>query len=313
MVQAIYAEARVEPVLVTPESDLKRWERSEAVRELARGRMEVTGPVTASELADTLRLAKSELDAALLALESEGFVLRGKFRPDATGLEWCDRRLLARIHRLTLNRLRAEIQPVSIEDFQRFLLAWQRVSADHRAEGPGGLESVLGSLDGCEIAAAAWEPEVLAARVKDYTPEWLDRLCLTGRVGWGRLSPRASQKSRGAAPVRSTPISVFDRQNLAHWLELSGRPAQPEFSADTEQVLKVLLESGAMFFGELVRAARLLPSRVGEALGELAAHGWASADSFEGLRALIVPSEKRSASANQERRGRHKTVTSLEF
>src|SRR5207245_2951567 len=105
--------------------------------------MEVCGPISASELSEMFVLSRSEIDAALLALEAEGFILRGKFRPGAAELEWCDRRLLARIHRRTINRLRAEIQPVSIAEFQRFLLAWQRVSPEHRAEGPDGLEAVL--------------------------------------------------------------------------------------------------------------------------------------------------------------------------
>ena len=174
------------------------------------------------------------LTSVSMALEAEGFVLRGRFRPGVQELEWCDRRLLARIHRLTINRLRAEIQPVSPAEFQRFLLAWQHVDAEHRVEGPDGVESVLELLDGYELPAAAWEPEILASRVNQYTPQWLDQLCLTGRIGWGRFSPRQSQKGRAYSPVRSTPICLFERQNLAHWLELSGKPSAPEFSPDTE-------------------------------------------------------------------------------
>src|SRR5439155_4039431 len=123
-------------------------------------------------------LPRSEIDAALLALEGEGFVLRGKFRAESGAptreVEWCDRRLLARIHRLTINRLRAEIQPVSVAEFFRFLAAWQRVDSEHRAEGPEGLGNILQLLDGYQLPAAAWEPEILAVRVKDYTPQWLD-------------------------------------------------------------------------------------------------------------------------------------------
>src|SRR5207244_1215616 len=126
-----------------PEPELKRpWERAEAIRELIRGRMETAGPVAASALAGLFQLSQTEIDAGLLALEAEGFVLRGRFRPGAQELEWCDRRLLARIHRLTINRLRAEIQPVSPAEFQRFLVAWQRVDAENRAEGPAGVEGI---------------------------------------------------------------------------------------------------------------------------------------------------------------------------
>ncbi len=158
MLQAIYPDAAAEPELILPESIRgKTWERADAIRELVRGRMEVCGPITVGELTDTLVLQRSEIDAALLALEAEGFVLRGKFHPQATEQEWCDRRLLARIHRLTIDRLRAEIQPVSVHDFYRFLFAWQRADREHRVEGPEGLQSILEQLDGCELPLAAWE------------------------------------------------------------------------------------------------------------------------------------------------------------
>jgi ATP-dependent Lhr-like helicase len=288
-------------------------ERTGAIREIVRGRMEVCGPVTIPSLAKLLLLTEAEIEAAMIALEVEGFVLRGKFHPGAKELEWCDRRLLARIHRMTLNRLRAEIQPVSIENYQRFLLAWQRVDEEHRTEGPAGVETVLELMDGLELAAAAWEPEVLALRVTDYVPQWLDQLCLTGRVGWGRLSPAHNPNGRGAAPLRSTPIAIFDRHHAATWLELSNHPLEKDFSPDTELVLKTLANSGAMFFSELVKAAKLLPFQVAQALGELAARGWATADSFEGLRALLVPSHKRAPFADLQRKRHHKIVTSVEF
>jgi len=319
LVRTVYPDAQIEPALdpslgtLPPEGGAPSWERPDAVRELLRGRMEVAGPVTAGTLAACLRLPGAEVEAALLALESEGFVLRGRFHPAVQELEWCDRRLLARIHRLTLNRLRAEIQPVSLEDFQRFLLAWQRADDEHRAEGPAGVEAVLSLLDGMELPAAAWEPEVLAPRVKDYTPQWLDQLCLTGRIGWGRLSSSQNPNSRGSTPLRSTPIAVFARENLAAWLDLSGRQLPTGFTPDTETVLRTLAQSGAMFFRELVRATKLLPSRVAQALGELAARGWAASDGFEGLRALLIPSEKRASFSPAERKRRHKAVTSVEF
>ncbi|HWY74776.1 MAG TPA: crosslink repair DNA glycosylase YcaQ family protein, partial [Verrucomicrobiae bacterium] len=303
MVQAVYAGARLDPPLVPPPSALSRsWERPDALRELVRGRMEVIGPVTAASLANFFQVPTTDIDAALITLEAEGFVLRGKFHPGAKELEWCDRRLLARIHRLTLNRLRAEIQPVSLADFQRFLLAWQRVDAEHRAEGPDGVEAVLELLDGYALAAAAWEPEVLAARVKEYVPQWLDRLCFTGRLGWGRLSPPQNQNGRVFGPLRSSPIALFTRENLSHWLELSAQPPSPEFTPDTQLVLATLSESGAMFFAELVRRTKLLPSRIEQALAELAALGWVTADSFEGLRALLIPQEKRTPFADPGRK-----------
>jgi ATP-dependent Lhr-like helicase len=313
MVRAVYGNGPVEPALSPPAAELKRiWERADAMRELVRGRLEAVGPVTAASLVDFFKLPETEIEAALAALEAEGFVLRGKFHPGTQELEWCDRRLLARIHRLTLNRLRAEIQPVSLADFQRFLLAWQRAGAEHRAEGPGGVEAVFEQLDGYEAPASAWEPHLLALRSPEYTPDWLDRLCFTGRIGWGRLSPPQHQKSRAFTPLRSSPISLFARENLPAWLELCAA-SPPEFSPDTSLVLKTLGESGALFFTEIVRRTGLLPSRVEQGLGELAAQGYVTSDSFEGLRALLVRSEKRAPFADLERKRRHKAVTSVEL
>ena len=254
--KAVYTETVTEPILQAPASARNRhWERAEAVRELVRGRIEISGPVTVADLSALFALSTAEIEGALLALEAEGFILRGRFRPGAAELEWCDRWLLARIHRLTINRLRAEIQPVSIADFQRFLLAWQRVDPDHQAEGPEGLEAVLELLDGYQLPAGAWEPEVLALRVKQDQPEWLDRLCFRGRVGWGRLSPPQNQKSRLFGPIRSSPISLFSRENLGFWLQLSP-PGAPEFSPDTARVLETLTHGGALFFGELMAKVR---------------------------------------------------------
>jgi ATP-dependent helicase Lhr and Lhr-like helicase len=314
MLRAVYPDPKIEPLLVPPANESERqWQRADAIRELVRGRMEVIGPITATKVASLFQLAVGEINTALTALEGEGFVLRGKFHPDAQELEWCDRRLLARIHRLTLNRLRAEIQPVSIAEFQRFLLAWQRVEIDHRAEGLEGVRAVLELLDGFELPAAAWEPEVLALRVKEYQPAWLDQLCFTGRFGWGRLTVPQKTNGRPPLPVRSSPISLFSRENLPHWLTLSAPLEATEFSPDTTRTLEVLTQGGALFFGELVQKTGLLPSRLERALAELTAQGLVTADSFEGLRALLVPEEKRAPFASAERRRHHKAVTSLEF
>ena len=259
MLRAIYPNAVCEPELVLPDSmHGKTWERADAIRELVRGRMEVCGPITVSELADTLVLRQSEIDAALLALEAEGFVLRGKFHPDAAEQEWCDRRLLARIHRLTIDRLRAEIQPVSVHDFYRFLFAWQRADQEHRTEGLEGLQSVLEQLDGCELPLAAWESAVLPARVADYDPEWLDRLCFSGRVGWGRLSTPQNSNARASAPLRTSPIALYLRENLADWLALTLPNSATELSVNSQAVFEALQSGGALFFSELVNRSGLV-------------------------------------------------------
>jgi ATP-dependent Lhr-like helicase len=289
-------------------------DHGDAIRELLRGRMEVCGPTTASALSELLQLSRSKIDAALLALESEGFVLRGKFNSRATETEWCDRRLLARIHRLTINRLRAEIQPVSIHDFYRFLFAWQRVDAEHRAVGPEGLENVLELLDGCELPLASWETEVLRARVTDYDPEWLDRLCYSGRIGWGRLTAPQNPRARAFAPLRTSPMALYLRENLDDWLHLSESVPPVDLLPDTQTVLEVLQQRGALFFGEIMRQTRLLPSQTEQALAELAALGFVTCDGFDGLRALLVPSNERPTFGRNEGLRRRKTnLASVEF
>ncbi|MFZ0503349.1 MAG: hypothetical protein WAM44_06540, partial [Chthoniobacterales bacterium] len=184
---------------------------------------------------------------------------------------------------------------------------------EQRAEGVEGVRAVLELLDGYELPAAAWEPEVLVLRVKEYQPAWLDQLCFTGRLGWGRLTAPQKTNGRPPLPVRSSPISLFSRENLGHWLALSAPPDEIEFSPDTTRALEALAQGGALFFGELAQKTGLLPSRLERALAELVAQGLVTADSFEGLRALLVPEEKRAPFASAERRRHHKPVTSLEF
>ncbi len=304
---AVFADAVSEPQLVAPERRRAvEWDRTSALRELVRGRVELLGPTSAAALGDSLGLPETEIDLALLALENEGFVLRGRFSPDVETIEWCERRLLARIHRYTLNRLRAEIEPVSSADFMRFLFTWSRVEPDQRAAGPEGLSSVLELLDGYELPAAAWEADVLAARLDEYDPLWLDGLCLSGQASWGRLSPPASASGRGfsSGPLRSSPVSVFLREHSAAWLALAPSAAELELSTDARQVLQTLAQRGALFYAELVRASGLLKTRVEAALGELVALGLVNADSFAGLRALLIPAARRRPVDGARRRRR---------
>jgi ATP-dependent helicase Lhr and Lhr-like helicase len=315
MLRAIYPGSAVDPQIIAPESsERQNWERSNAIRELLRGRMEVSGPVTMTQLENIFDLSRSDIETGLLGLEGEGFILRGKFHPNAAEQEWCDRRLLARIHRLTIDRLRAEIQPVSAQDFYRFLLAWQRVDDDHRAEGLEGLQSVLEQLDGCELSLAAWESAVLAARVTDYDPEWLDRLCFSGRVGWGRLSAPQNPNGRVSAPLRSSPMALYQRENLHDWLMLTQPNSAIELSVGSQTIFDALQSGGALFFAELVRQSGLLLSQVEEVLSQLAALGLVTSDSFDGLRALLVPSNKRPTfGRNIGKRRRKTSLASIEF
>jgi ATP-dependent Lhr-like helicase len=312
MLRTIYPQGISEPDLAA--SEQKKWERTDAIRELVRGRMEASGPLTSVALADKLELPRPEIEAALLALEAEGFVLRGTFHPNASEQEWCDRRLLARIHRLTIDRLRAEIQPASAQDFYRFLFAWQHVDIDYRVEGIEGLQAVLEQLDGCELPLAAWESAVLSARITDYDPEWLDRLCFSGRVGWGRLSTPQNPNARASAPLRTSPIALYQRDNLGDWLALTRPESMAELSDPSPTILEMLAERGALFFSELVRRSGLLPSQIEEALAQLAALGFVTSDSFDGLRALLVPSNKRPTFGRTAGRRRRKTnLASIEF
>ena len=312
LIRQIYPGLKMMPPHLAGElADRNRSEPETALREIVRGRMEIVGPITGGQLADFLHLPAPMIEASFLALEAEGFILRGKFHPSAKETEWCDRRLLARIHRLTINRLRAEIQPVSVADFQRFLLSWQHVAVDCKLEDSSGVEAILNLLDGYELPAAAWEPSILAARVKDYDPRWLDQLCFTGRFSWGRLSPPPNQKSRSFPPLRSSPLSIFSREHAACWLQLASRP-KTDFSAEAAVVLKTLDEKGALFFSEIVRHTALLKSRVEQTLGELVAQGWVTADGFEGLRALLTPPEKRERFGDLGRPRRHGVVASIE-
>jgi ATP-dependent helicase Lhr and Lhr-like helicase len=278
--------------------------REDSVRELLRGRLGIVGPVTTSQLAASLNVTESDADIALAALEAEGMVLRGQFSPrngaPAT-LEWCDRRLLARIHRYTLNKLRAEIEPASPADFMRFLFAWQRVDASEHAAGLEGLASVIAQLDGFEIPAAAWEPEVLPARVAEYDPALLDTLCMMGRVAWGRAGGRAEGRTGG--PIRSTPVALFLRENLADWLR-GNHESESQLSSYADIVKQALEQRGASFFHELTAVFGLLPTQVEQGLAELAGLGLVTSDSFAGLRALITPSSKRKPLSGATRRYR---------
>ncbi|MBC7789472.1 MAG: DEAD/DEAH box helicase [Anaerolineae bacterium] len=308
--RAIFDAFTLEPASLEPPAGIKTSvERQEAIREMLRGRIEIAGPVTARALARTLGITEAEVETAMLELESQGTVLRGSFTPGIDEREWCDRRLLARIHRYTLNRLRAEIEPVSTADFMRFLFAWQRVASEERASGLEGLGGVLALLDGYELAAGAWEGDVLSARVQDYDPRLLDTLCLTGRIAWGRLSPRQEESVRFSSTlIRSTPIALFLREHTSAWLTLGTSATMPTLSEYASSVLNVLERRGASFFQELVGGSGLLATQVEKALGELVSLGAATADGFTGLRALLTPSDKRKPFGSAARR-RHRTVS----
>jgi ATP-dependent Lhr-like helicase len=267
-----------------------------------RGRLGGLGPATASALAQSLSLPSQDVDIALAALQGEGFAMRGRFTPNAIEDEWCDRRLLARIHRYTVKRLRAEIEPVQARDFLRFLFEWQRVLPEARMQGPDAVAAVLTQLEGFEAPAGAWETEILPARITEYEPAWLDEHCLAGRFVWTRLASRSSDPERGAAPVRSTPITLLARRNVRLWSAYTNPPDHENLTSKARAVADGIREQGASFFDEIVESSGLLPIQVEEALAELVALGLVNSDSFGGLRALLVPGDRRKPGAGRSRR-----------
>ena len=308
-IEALFPHAVVEPPTRTPEPYAsEEITREAALTEIVRGRMEALGPVTAAGLAASLGIEGAEVEQALLRLEGEGSILRGSFTPEAAGTQWCERRLLARVHRYTVDRLRREIEPVSTQDFMRFLCERQHVAAGERKEGPDALAGILADLEGFEAPAAAWETEILPARVNHYDFAWLDDLCLSGRVVWTRLAkPRAAEDEvRRAGPVRTTPIAILARRHAAIWNTAAATaPATPPaMSSRAQRVRDYLAQHGASFFDEMVEGARLLGTELEEALAELVALGLIVSDSFAGLRALLVPMDRRQSLSGEKRRGR---------
>lgn len=300
----VAAERRDKVAQVYPQGD---------ATEVVRGWLESTGPSTASALAGRLALHRGSVDAALARLESEGQILRGRFTPaskavDAEG-EWCNRRLLARIHRLTLGRLRKEIEPVTPADFMRFLFSWQHVARGTQLHGIDGTLQIVKQLQGYEIPAAAWEADVLPQRVARYAPELLDQLCLSGEVIWGRLSPHplmsveAISRNRRVRPTRVAPIAIFLRED-ANWL-LQPAGETNGLSHSAREVAQALHGRGASFLPDLVKATGLLTSGVEDGLWELAAAGLVTADGFENLRALVDPKRRRGEGRARLRMPRH--------
>ncbi len=312
VVQALYPDAKL--ALTALPGDLP-IDRELAARQVVRGWMEVLGPVTTPELMARLGLSRYDIEAALAKLESLGQVLRGQFRPipptDET--EWCDRRLLQRIHRLTVGRLRKEIEPLSQQDFMRFLFRWHHVDAESRLRGPAGLAKITGLLQGWEAPAAAWERELFPARMRQYLGEWLEDACFSGDVAWGRLTlkepktPPGQRRGVEFSPVETPRRTVqgraasltFARRADLEWLLQAARPGavladgpRPwpgDLTHAATDVLKVLERRGASFFNELQSGSRRLPVEVEDALWELLSRGLVTADAVQNLRVLQSP------------------------
>ena len=321
----VWPRGRFEPdVAEPPARRAPAWsDREGALVEVVRARLGLVGSTTAPALAEDLGVTPGEIDAALAAVEAEGGVLRGRFTPgaltdtggvlasapgiagargvaSARGIEWCDRRLLARIHRRTLDGLRRLIEPVSPSALLRFLFSWQHVAPGSQQHGRDGLLRVIERLQGFESAAGAWEREILSARVAGYQPGWLDELCLSGEVTWGRLGLHESARHAGRRLSATVPLALLLRRDLA-WLldprpepsallEAGALPGKP--SGPAVDVLGHLERRGASFVEDIATGVRRLRVEVEEALCELVTAGLVTGDGFAGLRSLLH-SEKR--------------------
>jgi ATP-dependent Lhr-like helicase len=305
--------------------------RDELVAGIARGRLEVSGPLTASELSRATGLSAADVEIALASLEASGVALRGHFeqRFACAELEWCERRALARIHAYTRDRLRAEIEPVSARDFMRFLLRWQRVLPGTRFEGRSGLAACIEQLQGFEVGAGAWESQLLAARVESYRAEWLDDLCLAGEVAWARIAPSAKTfapdaaeegAAAAAAPTRATRIALCLRADLA-WLRAlaGGDPSAAGASPSARRLHERLASRGALFRQELFAGfgSEVSDIELEAALWELVNLGLVHADAFAALRELLGSRRasahtRHSTSARVRLRGPHRSRSAAE-
>lgn len=330
LVLAVFPEATVTPTVIVPPEIRQDWESTDARVAMLRGLMEVCGPVTASTAAERLAITEGQVDAALEALEGEGVVLRGRFTPEcyadvaqsdatpalvkpeiARPVEWCHRRLLARIHRLTLDGLRKQIEPVTVDVYIRFLARHHGLMEGNRRAGTNGVYEAVSQLQGLDIPAVAWERDILPARIDHYRPELLDELCLTGEVGWGRLypPPRNPDKSRPMASLtRVAPISLFLREDNTWLTSRAPVPDRDGLSSPAEHVLEVLHDRGATFTADLLTATQMLPSQMDDVLGELVTRGWITADGFAGLRTLIAEKSHSGRAAAHHRGERRRTT-----
>ncbi len=299
LIRSVFPGLVAEPDIPTPQVRAGRAEATgdEAVRSIVHGWMQCLGPVTASVLAHRIGLPPADVDAALAALEGAGVVLRGRFTQSPEAIEWCERRILARIHRLTLGRLRREIEAVTAADFMRFLFRWQQVQPGSQLHGRDGVLQVLGQLQGLELPAPAWEEHVFPSRVRLYDPADLEYLCLSGTVTWGRLSAEGPTgeateqrpKRRRGAFTRNAPIAFVMREDLPVFLHRAQNHEEllAGCSAAAQEVAYYLGDRGASFQADIIKGTRRLPSEIDEALWELVARGLVSGDGVAGLRRLL--------------------------
>jgi ATP-dependent Lhr-like helicase len=312
LVRRAYPQGAIHPPIAAPPGRPVPESPEACAAEILRGWFECSGPLRASELAANLAMPRDVVDQALAQLEAEGQILRGQFTNRAGEVEWCHRRLLARIHRLTIGRLRREIEPVTTAEFTAFLSRWQHLEPGTQLHGVDGTLQIVRQMQGCEFAASAWEAEILPGRVARYNSEYLDDLCLAGEVTWGRLSPHPAfdrepeeNKNRRVRPTRVAPLAIFLREDSS-WLLATPQPSPKEsLSHPAREVLAAIETHGASFFPDLTHATGRLASEVEDALWELVAAGLVTADGFENLRALLDPKRRAGQGRARGKRPRH--------
>jgi len=263
-----------------------RWSAVDATadpKKILLGRLEALGPVFEDD--PRIRI-DGQTQSLLMALEHDGAIMRTRLEGRTA---WCERRLLARIHRYTIDKLRQQIEPASASEFLQFLACWQHVDEEYRLEGPRGVGEVLRQLAGFEAPAWAWESHLLPRRVRDYRREWLEELTLSGEFAWGRLWGGAT------TPIRVTPIGLVPRDDLDRWLSMTEPPSSEGLCGPASDLLKPLRSQGAMFPQNLQKAAQLVPAHFEMGIADLVAHGWATCDSFAALRQMITPPSRRRA------------------
>ncbi|HLM19648.1 MAG TPA: hypothetical protein VK549_17625, partial [Acidimicrobiia bacterium] len=270
----------------------------DAIAQLLRGHLEISGITTVARLAEATTLTPSRVTAGLAYLEQSGFALQGTYTADSpVDSEWVSRRLLARMHSYSRRTRRGGVEPATAQDFMRFLLRWQHVAPGCQLAGEVGLLTVVEQLQGFDAAAVAWEPDLLGARLRRYDPSWLDRLCHDGEVAWLRTNPPARDiDAPSVAPSKATPISLVARVDLP-WLLMASRsngdPGEPVVGA-TAEVIEVLRERGACFASELGAATNRLSEDIERALWDGVARGLVMSDGFGAIRARVNPSKRSS-------------------
>ena len=292
--ELLFPHATIEPDFRSPMS-VAPLDRDATAAEMVRGHLECRGPSTALDLAEATGLSGGDVAIAVARLEGEGFAFRGHFTSPDGPEEFCARRLLARIHHYTQARLRREIEPVTARDFMRFLLRWQHVAPGTKREGRLGVLAAVEQLQGFELAAGAWERGVLTSREDGYRPEWLDDLCLSGEVTWGRMSLRPgtaeedAPRRSGKTPSRATPITLSIREDLPWLLQAArgGRTPPEPGPGRTEDVLESLRSRGALFASDLLAVTRRLPVEIAEGLWDAVARGLVTSDGFDAVRTLL--------------------------